>query len=28
LKQAKTEGRDRVVQSEEALPDMPPIDLD
>jgi diguanylate cyclase (GGDEF)-like protein len=28
LKQAKQEGRDRIVQSEEALPDMPPIDLD
>lgn len=28
LKQAKKEGRDRVIQSEEALPDMPPIDLD
>ena len=28
LKQAKNEGRNRVVQSEEALPDMPPIDLD
>jgi diguanylate cyclase (GGDEF)-like protein len=28
LLQAKREGRNRVAQAEEALPDMPPIDLD
>jgi diguanylate cyclase (GGDEF)-like protein len=28
LLQAKREGRNRIVQAEEALPDMPPLDLD
>jgi diguanylate cyclase (GGDEF)-like protein len=28
LLQAKREGRNRIVQAEEALPDMPPIDID